>query len=97
MFKKLFVPIIGMLLIGISAAHGAGDPPTGADQSPRVIGMAMIKPNGTIIIDIYGGPETNYALGHLEYRPTDPNYGAVLHHLGGLKPGETKGVPPWPD
>jgi len=97
MIKRLFLPFIGILLIGVSVAHAAEDPPTGADHSPRPIGMAMMKPDGTIVIDIYGGPETNYALGHVEYRPTDPNYGPVLDHLGGLKPGERKGVPPWPE
>ena len=97
MIRKLFVPIIGILLIGISLAHAVEDRSTRADQFPRLIGMAMMKPDGTIIIDIYGGPETNYALSHLEYRPTDPNYRPVLDHLGGLKPGERKGVPPWPD
>ena len=95
MTKRLLMPAIGALLIGISVAYAGGDAPTDADQFPREIGMATMKRDSTIVIDIYGGPETNYALGHLEYRPTDPNYRAVLDHLGGLKPGERKGVPPW--
>jgi len=95
MNKRRLTPAIAALLIGISVAYAGEDAPTDAHQIPRLIGMATMKPDGTIVIDIYGGPETNYALGHLEYRPTDPNYRAVLDHLSGLKPGERKGVPPW--
>jgi hypothetical protein len=35
--------------------------------------------------------------GFLTYPPSDPQYAEILRHLGGLKPGETKSVPPWPD
>ena len=31
-----------------------------------------------------------YPKNHAEYRE-------ILDHLGGLKPGESKSVPPWPD
>lgn len=31
------------------------------------------------------------------YAPGDPHYDEVLAHLGGLTPGETKPVPPWPE
>ena len=33
----------------------------------------------------------------LVYPPTHPAYADVLEHLDGLKPGESKLVPPWPD
>jgi hypothetical protein len=29
--------------------------------------------------------------------PSDPGYAALLTHLGGLKPGEEKNAPAWPD
>lgn len=29
--------------------------------------------------------------------PSDPGYAALLAHLGGLKPGEEKNAPAWPD
>jgi hypothetical protein len=32
----------------------------------------------------------------LIYQPTDPQYADILKHLGGLRPGEVKEVPPWP-
>ena len=33
----------------------------------------------------------------LVYAPTHKDYREILRHLGGLKPGERKPVPPWPD
>jgi hypothetical protein len=33
----------------------------------------------------------------LVYSPTDPQYEEIKKHVGGLKPGEEKPVPPWPD
>jgi hypothetical protein len=36
-------------------------------------------------------------LGTGENLPSDPRYQEVLKHLGGLKPGDDKLVPPWPD
>ena len=32
----------------------------------------------------------------LVYKPGDPMYEEVKKHIGGLKPGEEKPVPPWP-
>jgi hypothetical protein len=32
----------------------------------------------------------------LKYKPQDAEYRRILEHIGGLKPGETKPVPPWP-
>lgn len=33
----------------------------------------------------------------LVYRVGDPQYDDILRHIGGIKPGEEKPVPPWPD
>jgi len=33
----------------------------------------------------------------ITYAPGDADYESVLAHIGGLAPGETKPVPPWPD
>jgi len=89
-----FAPIIAAALcIAAGASARAEDaPPRGARA---IIGMATMKPDGTIVIELHGGPEQNYALGHVEYPPASKDYAAVLRHLGGLAPGETKGVTPW--
>jgi hypothetical protein len=33
----------------------------------------------------------------LTYPPSHPQYREILEHVGGLKPGETKPCPPFPD
>jgi hypothetical protein len=33
----------------------------------------------------------------VKYPPGDPDYDKVLKHLGGLKPGDDKPVPPFPE
>ena len=79
------------------AAPAFADESSQSKTPGRLIGMATMKPDGTIVLDLHGGPEANYAMGHIEYPPTDKDYAAVLQHLGGLAPGQSKGVPPWPD
>jgi hypothetical protein len=88
--------VAALILLGVLATGYARS--DSATPSPRpLIGMAFMKPDGTIVLDLHGGRETNYALGHLEYPPDHKDYRAILTHLGGLAPGERKGVPPWPD
>ena len=29
--------------------------------------------------------------------PGDSTYQPIIDHVGGLKPGETKSIPPWPE
>src|SRR5262249_36562973 len=35
--------------------------------------------------------------GRITYAPSDPKYQETLRHIGGIRPGEQKPVPPWPD
>jgi hypothetical protein len=50
-----------------------------------------MEADGTITMDMFH-PEAR-----LTYPKTDPHYAEVLAHIGGLKPGEEKSVPPWSD
>jgi hypothetical protein len=62
------------------------------------IGVATMASDGTIELRLRAtGPGGMVGEGFLTYRPNDPQYGDILRHLGGLRPGETKSVPPWPD
>jgi len=62
------------------------------------IGVATMRPDGTIEFRLRAtGPGGMVGEGFFTYPPIDPQYAEVLRHLGGLKPGETKSVPPWPD
>jgi hypothetical protein len=51
-------------------------------------------PDGTLELDLRG---PGGAEARIVYPPSHPKYKATLEHLGGMKPGETKSVPPWPD
>jgi hypothetical protein len=54
-------------------------------------------PDGTIELSLRAeGPGGIVGHGRMTYAPSDKDYQMVLEHLGGLKPGETKLVPPWP-
>jgi hypothetical protein len=57
-----------------------------------------MKPDGTIVLQLRATDDSG-AIGDglITYLPGDPRYAEVLKHLGGLKPGESKPVPPWPD
>ena len=71
--------------------------PVAADKIPKSIGIATMDSEGSIRMQLrsYGpGPQ---AEGSFEYKKTDPKYKDILKHLGGMKPGETKSVPPWPE
>ncbi|HEY1506828.1 MAG TPA: hypothetical protein VGF92_21170 [Stellaceae bacterium] len=89
MIAKL-LPLAGaLLLIGTIARAD--------DGGATIIGNATMAADGTITLDLYGDKTANYALAHIEYKTEDKDYQAILDHLGGLKPGERKPVPPWPE
>ena len=64
--------------------------------APQSVGVARMLTDGTILVGV-GGDEPGRAQAVLEMHPGDTNYQMMLDHLGGLKPGETKSIPPWPD
>ena len=69
----------------------------GRDEQPASIGTATMLADGTIILNLIARDRGIIGHGQFTYAPGDPQYVAVLKHLGGLKPGESKPVPPWPD
>jgi hypothetical protein len=87
MGRRVFLTAI-FAVFGLAAAA--------ADEQPEYIGTATMLPDGTVHLDLRraGGLWVD---GAKDYKPDDPNYAEVLQHIGGLKPGETKLVRPWPD
>jgi hypothetical protein len=68
------------------------------EEGMKSIGSATMKQDGTIVLELRAiGPGGERGDGLLTYPPDHPAYKEVLDHLGGLKPGESKPVPPWPD
>ena len=70
-----------------------------AVNSQMSIGTATMLRDGTIILDLRAGAGPSGAKGdaRITYPPGHPQYREILEHVGGLRPGETRNVPPWTD
>lgn len=83
---------------GGSAAPEGNANDAGKDEAmPESIGTASMKEDGTIVLQLRSSEDGKVAEGYFEYPPGHPQYDAILEHVGGLKPGEEKPVPPWDD
>jgi len=68
------------------------------EEDDRPIGSATMSEDGTLILDLRPeGPGGLRGIHRIVLEPTHPEYQEWLDHLGGLRPGEEKVVPPWPD
>jgi hypothetical protein len=67
-------------------------------QTAASIGSATMQADGTIVLQLRatdgqgmrGDARLTYPVGHAQYDK-------ILAHVGGLKAGEEKPVPPWPE
>ena len=83
--------LIAAIFLAVAGPAAAQQP-----AAPVPIGTATMLQDGTIVLDLRAeGPDGQVGHGRLLYRPTHPDHAAVLRHLGGLRPGEQKPVPPW--
>jgi hypothetical protein len=82
---------------GPDAGRQATQDVTPDPATPAAIGEATMLEDGTLVLDLVAAAGDTRGHGRITYRPTDPQYAEVLEHLGGLRPGERKLVPPWPD
>jgi hypothetical protein len=71
--------------------------PTAKKEQPRSIGSATMTADGTIKL-MLRAESASGAIGDalILYPKSHPQYDTILKHLGGLKPGESKPVPPFP-
>ncbi|ASR43089.1 hypothetical protein BEN78_06535 [Xanthomonas citri pv. mangiferaeindicae] len=98
----LIVGVLAGLTGGASGAAGAAEAPVMAPAAGTVaeaIGTAVMQEDGTLVLQLRAPLDGGTAHGETEirYRPGTPEYAAVLAHLGGLTPGQSKPVPPWPE
>jgi hypothetical protein len=64
----------------------------------RSIGVATMDEHGTVVLTIRAESGTGLiGDSQISFRPDDARYQEILNHVGGLKPGEEKEVPPWAD
>jgi hypothetical protein len=67
------------------------------DAAAPSIGVATMEADGTIVLQLRAeGPGRTVGHALFRYPTTHAQYQSTLKHLGGLKPGEGKLVPPWP-
>src|SRR6266567_2300071 len=84
---------LAALMLACSGAALAAENPAPASS----VGVATMLENGTILIGIRGPAVDGPLQAVLMIEPGDTNYQQIIDHVGGLKPGETKSIPPWPD
>jgi hypothetical protein len=72
------------------------DPSKKTADEPKSIGVATMAEDGTITLMLRAeGPGGIRGDALLTYKKSDPGYADILKHLGGLRVGEEKYVPPW--
>lgn len=59
------------------------------------IGTATMTKAGVIILDLRAETADGAGESRLTYTPANKQYNSILKHLGGLRPGQSKSVPPW--
>ncbi len=67
-------------------------------DEPKTIGMATMSADRTIVLQLRAEDPKTHAIGdaRLVYPPSHAQYAEILKHLGGLTPGQSKPVRPWP-
>ena len=89
---------LAALFLASSGTVLAAENPAAENPTPEPsVGVARMLENGTILIGIRGPAVDGPLQAVLMVEPGDTNYQQILDHVGGLKPGETKSIPPWPD
>ena len=79
------------VLLGCAAAPGT------TTQNAAGIGVATMSADGAITLQLRAeGAGGTVGDAVFVYKPGDPMYAEVKQHIGDIKPGETKPVPPWP-
>ena len=68
----------------------------GQPSPPPYVGAAKMSSDGVITLQLWSQDGPNIAEAMVRIRPGEPRYEETLRHLGGLKPGEAKAIPPWP-
>lgn len=87
--KKVFIDRRGLIINGsTSGMKGEGK---------QSIGSARMEEDGTIVLELRAeGPQDRVGDALLRFPPGHSEYNNILRHLGGLRKGEVKQVPPWP-
>ncbi len=90
-----------MSLLLLTSCHNLRSDAEAEDADKRPIGVATLEKEGalTVFLRAESINEDPPITGHTQesYHPKDPEYEMYLRHLGGLKRGESKSIPPFLD
>ena len=64
---------------------------------PESVGVATMREDGTLIFQLRSEDHGMIAEAMQTYPPNHPKYKKMIDHLGGLKPGQSKSIPPFGD
>lgn len=78
-----------------AAAPSATPSAASPGHGPKFIGNATMRPDGTLVLDLTAAGSSGHA--QMIYPPSHAEYQEMLRHLGGLRPGQQKLVPAFPD
>ncbi|HEY9756608.1 MAG TPA: hypothetical protein V6C97_15680 [Oculatellaceae cyanobacterium] len=68
---------------------------SGESSAKTPIGEAWLEKDGTLTMHLMRDGEGHYLDAQFSYKKTDKDYGETIKHIGGIKPGEHKLVPPF--
>ncbi len=103
-FVAILAPVLASLSVAGCASEKAPTTPVPATSTvassapvdspiffppPTSIGEATMLPDGTLVVS---NPHQVSRVA-----PSDPKYAAWIAQVGGIKPGEAKNMPAWPD
>jgi hypothetical protein len=92
----VWIAPLAALILAFSGAALAEENSPLAPSPAASVGVATMLPNGTILVGVPGPGGESRAQAVLMVEPGDSTYQPIIDHVGGLKPGETKSIPPWP-
>ncbi len=90
--RRMAIACLAVLL----SAGAMGAAPEAPKQAES-IGVATMSEDGTIRLQLVASGSGAIGDAVLVYKPGDKMYDEVKKHIGGIRPGEEKPVPPWPD
>ena len=97
-------PALALLLafsgVALAADNSSPETPNNSSESaqpPKTMGIATMREDRTIIMRVRTLPPAPPIMAEFDFAPGEAMYDRLLAHVGGLMPGETKLIPPWPD
>jgi hypothetical protein len=91
---EALAPLLATSFAGRALAAERSSQPIPCEDIDSV-GRAKMSADGTITLQLRSLWPDPVAESELVFAPDDPQYEEIKHHLGGIKPGESKPVPPF--